>query len=396
VDNLGESFRLHGVRPFDEIEEVVRYNLGDELGKQAMDLVWNRGPRLDRMGEKRAEVAPTTTKIFGKTASDVAAKEMIDLLKKASDAEIALADFEKVAVPVEQHINGLLGKRLTKEAAKGAPDPTEVRRIYHSLAGQGLSPEELEFRKMEYKDDPSMLKALQMVGTHGTKGQTYGEAAAAPLPADPSGVKSIFETYVKQTPGGGPATTFSPEELAIEKMKAEQLHDPDKIKALELAEKHLPMRPSKKEEYERAEKRKEMETLKAERKREANEKALLSQLSSGSVPFFPKWIPELISEEAPAVEAVTSPKHEAQLRKVKIKLMVNDMISNDPTLSSYAPAEVIDAVNKISAMAPSIATNAPLMQSLVRRMLQKGGELDPSEFGQIMQLESAQRSLGGE
>jgi len=120
MDRLADSFRYSDARSFDEIEEVVRYNLGDAFGKQAMDLVWTRGPRLDRMGEKRAEAAPESPRIFGKTASDHAAVEMIELLKKSSAAELALTDFEKIASPVEAHITGLLGKRFEKAAASPA------------------------------------------------------------------------------------------------------------------------------------------------------------------------------------------------------------------------------------------------------------------------------------
>jgi len=136
----------------------------------------------------------------------------------------------------------------------------------------------------------------------------------------------------------------------------------------------------------------ELASAREEAREAAAKKQMVTSLTSGQVPFFPKWLPEMIDSEAPSVEPVMTPQHEAGLRKVKMKLMVNDMISNDPTLSAYAPGEVIDAVNKISAMAPSLSTNGPLMKSLVSRFLQKG-DLDPSEFAQIMDLELKQRNL---
>jgi len=248
MDRLGDSFRMTEARPFHEVEEVVRYNLGDELGKQAMELVWKRGPRLDRMGEKRAEAAPETPKLFGKTASDAAASEMVSLLKKASDAEIELAEFEKVAAPVEKYIATLLNSRFKKEAADG--------------------------------------------------------------------------DEAKET------------------------------------------------------------------------KSLLSNLTGGQVPFYPKWFPEMIDKEPPALEPIMDPKQEAELRKVKMKLMVNDMISNDPVLSAYAPDEVIGATNELGEIAPTLATNKPMMRSTVARYLQQGGRLGPEEVKQIMDMENTARKTG--
>ena len=131
--------------------------------------------------------------------------------------------------------------------------------------------------------------------------------------------------------------------------------------------------------------------MKEEQKRKER---LLSTMTTGQVPFYPKWLPEMISDTPPSVEPVMDPKHEGELRKVKLKLMVNDMISNDPVLSAYAPGEVIEAINDLTAMAPAIGTNKPLMKSLVGRYLQQGGKLDPSEIAQILQLESAQRNVG--
>ena len=96
-------------------------------------------------------------------------------------------------------------------------------------------------------------------------------------------------------------------------------------------------------------------------------------------------------DKAPPV--VVTPQHEANLRAVTYKSLINDIISNDPVLSAYAPAQVIDVANQIATMIPSLATNPLMMRSAVAKYLISGGHLDPMEIDQWLKTENTSRQL---
>lgn len=97
--------------------------------------------------------------------------------------------------------------------------------------------------------------------------------------------------------------------------------------------------------------------------------------------------------QKPEVPSLFDPKHEAKLRSIRARLVVNDMISNDPVLSAYAPEHVLNTYNEIARMAPGIATEPIVMRSLVGRALQTGGRMEPSEIKQLLDAEQAQRNI---
>lgn len=97
--------------------------------------------------------------------------------------------------------------------------------------------------------------------------------------------------------------------------------------------------------------------------------------------------------QKPEVPSLFDPMHEAKLRSIRAKLVVNDMISNDPVLSAYAPEHVMTAYNEIARMAPGIATEPIVMRSLIGRSLQTGGRMEPSEIKQLLESEQAQRNI---
>jgi len=89
----------------------------------------------------------------------------------------------------------------------------------------------------------------------------------------------------------------------------------------------------------------------------------------------------------------SDPQHEAKLRGIRAKLVVNDMISNDPVLSAYPPEHVFNAYNEISRIAPGVSAEPLLMRSLVGRSLQTGGRLEANEIKQLLEAESTHRNI---
>lgn len=89
----------------------------------------------------------------------------------------------------------------------------------------------------------------------------------------------------------------------------------------------------------------------------------------------------------------SDPQHEAKLRSIRAKLVVNDMISNDSVLSAYPPEHVFNAYNEISRIAPGVSAEPLLMRSLVGRSLQTGGRLEANEIKQLLDAESTHRNI---
>lgn len=89
---------------------------------------------------------------------------------------------------------------------------------------------------------------------------------------------------------------------------------------------------------------------------------------------------------------ITDPDHEAQLRNIQTQAMLQDMLINDPVVSSYDPSEALNAFNDIVATAPSAANQRLLMQSLLRKRLEQGN-MDPFEADQLLGIEQKQQRI---
>lgn len=81
------------------------------------------------------------------------------------------------------------------------------------------------------------------------------------------------------------------------------------------------------------------------------------------------------------------PEHESELQSIKVKAMLNDMLSNDPILSSYQPHQVLEAYNNIAQLSPTMASQPAVMRGMLRRSLQQGGVVEPFEAEQMSNLE---------
>lgn len=91
--------------------------------------------------------------------------------------------------------------------------------------------------------------------------------------------------------------------------------------------------------------------------------------------------------------AVSDPTHESELQSIKVKSMLNDMVSNDPVLSGHDPHEVFNAYNALAGMSPHAAQQPALMRGALRRMLQQEGVMEPFEAHQMGQIERGLRGL---
>lgn len=104
-------------------------------------------------------------------------------------------------------------------------------------------------------------------------------------------------------------------------------------------------------------------------------------------------VKSLFSAQKPEVPSLFRPEHEAKIRGIRAKLLVNDMISNDPVLSAYPPENVLQAYNEASRVSPGLATEPTMMRTLVARSLQTGGRFEPNELKQILDAEKTNREI---
>jgi hypothetical protein len=92
-------------------------------------------------------------------------------------------------------------------------------------------------------------------------------------------------------------------------------------------------------------------------------------------------------------KSIFDPAHEAKIRAIRAKVVVNDMIANDPTLSAYPPEHVFNAYNEVARVSPGLANEPLMIRSLVGRTMQTGGRLDQNEVKQLLDAEKTHREI---
>lgn len=100
-------------------------------------------------------------------------------------------------------------------------------------------------------------------------------------------------------------------------------------------------------------------------------------------------------DPGPAINAnfneLTDPDHEAELRKVRVQSMLQDLMLNDPVIGGHDPEDAAMAYNDVVEMAPHLADQRLAIQTLMRKRLTQGA-LDPFEVDQLLGLEGKIRS----
>lgn len=93
-----------------------------------------------------------------------------------------------------------------------------------------------------------------------------------------------------------------------------------------------------------------------------------------------------------ALQRISSPDHEDQLREIQTRAMLQDLLTSDPVISGYDPHEVASAYNELSQLAPRTAAQPVLARALLRKQLQLGA-LDSFEGNEAVSTEHKLRDL---
>lgn len=94
------------------------------------------------------------------------------------------------------------------------------------------------------------------------------------------------------------------------------------------------------------------------------------------------------------VSALNDPGHEDKLRAINSRATLQDLMLNDDVVAGYDPDEVAAAYNDITQLAPSIADQRMLLQTLLRKRLMQGS-LDTFEQDQMLKFDKQLRNSQG-
>lgn len=360
---LESALRTPGHEPFEEIERRVVSTYGS-MGKKAMDIVWSMCD-FERLGEKRAS-APDRLLVMGSGPTYDSARELMSWIEKAARIDHEMAEFQKTHAQVKKLLPDSSGQQPGGTGATFVSDPGMPRRpatapLVDEAAALGTE------GKDSTKNDPEK--------TAWVKKNLYGIPVIDPsrLTPEEHGVYLGLMADRRKQFGHGPEIT--PEISAMELENA-------------LMDKWDAGRPEGQPSA--------IINVGAETKPGILSR-LLGKTSSeggtgGLASMDPTGIIGSLSAD-PKPTSIFDPAQEGKIRSIRTKLVVNDMISNDPVLSAYAPEHVFNAYNELSRMAPGVANEPVVIRSLIGRMLQTGGRMEPNEIKQLLDAEKAHREI---
>ncbi len=92
------------------------------------------------------------------------------------------------------------------------------------------------------------------------------------------------------------------------------------------------------------------------------------------------------------MEDISTPEHEAELRRIQAQTLLHDLMTNDDVISAYDPDEILSAYNELSQLSPRAATQRAIVQPMLRRRLSAGG-IEPFEAQQLVDIEKGLKAV---
>lgn len=103
--------------------------------------------------------------------------------------------------------------------------------------------------------------------------------------------------------------------------------------------------------------------------------------------FTAKPTEKLVADQAAELE---DPAHEAELQKIRVQAMLQDMLSNDEVISAHDPDEVLRHYNDLAQAMPTVAVQPAIIRPLLRKRLTQGGA-EPFEAAEGLNMERTLR-----
>lgn len=85
-------------------------------------------------------------------------------------------------------------------------------------------------------------------------------------------------------------------------------------------------------------------------------------------------------------DELDDPAHDNELRQIRARAMLQDLMMNDEVISGYDPGEVMDAYNEISSVTPRSSTQSAIIRPLLRKRLTQGA-IEPFEAAEMVNIE---------
>jgi hypothetical protein len=83
---------------------------------------------------------------------------------------------------------------------------------------------------------------------------------------------------------------------------------------------------------------------------------------------------------------LTSPDHEFEMKNIRSRGVLHDLMLNDDVIAGYDPREVATAFNDISSISPDLIDSPGAMQAILRKRLE-AGQMADFDVKQLMEME---------
>ena len=114
---------------------------------------------------------------------------------------------------------------------------------------------------------------------------------------------------------------------------------------------------------------------------------MLSNMGSKITPSTDQLVGRMLNK-------LTDPSHENELRAIKAKADLSDMMANDEVISGYDPDEILAAYNELSQLGPRGSIQPMVMRAMLRKRLTQGA-IEPFEAGEMVNIEKGLRQTAG-
>jgi len=100
----------------------------------------------------------------------------------------------------------------------------------------------------------------------------------------------------------------------------------------------------------------------------------------------PKKEPKELKQDA--YKSLTDPSQDTELRNIRARSVLHDLVLNDPVISGYDPQEVALAFNELSDLSPNFVDSPSMLQALLRKRLE-AGQMADFDIKQLVDMEKA-------
>jgi len=413
VHEISMQFRRGTAEKFEVVEKRALGTYGP-VAKTIMNLVWQKTPHLADQGEKRASAMPTERVVMPSTGIYPVVRTVMEQLSKVAAMASEYAAVEERVTKIVAKIREVGLKKIAEDTLSGPDDSlNELLKMFDGPYNKkdpynfGLEFNKQYPRTVFESDQPVLTgpndDVVMPVNAYARQLQGVISGEISPdMPLYPN-----FTALLENSPDVFHAVTgVSPDDpnaLAVAAAESTKYRNPDELNALEAKlqdegfmlsryasrpitadERRLMFTPNPGHIGRSA--RQQMATAAQEAMLKLPSQLIPALTAGGNLAsMLTTPVHKVPVEKMPSL---IDPKQEANIREVSAKVMLNDMMTNDPVISGYPVEDVLSAFNQAAALAPALSTEPLAMRALIAKILQTGGRLDLAEVKDLARTES--------